>query len=441
MPERSQRQVTSTLDQFSLEPVPRPPLPSVLGGRGDPCREPCGSLQQLLDKLDGDDALVARLLVMREVEDVVGRHRKELDAGCGTVIDTHGATQSALRELGTFRTMADPSAARRRVEAVEARHAGDGAEDRRRRRPWESWLPWAVIGGAAVFETWFFGQIFRYLAGVDASTSEGRIALIIAYLPGAMLAAALVLAGTLAGEWLGRRKHAREGRPEQDLPKPVSWLALPFVGVLLLIVGFLAWARAQFVERVGEAQAFLAQGAAGTDGGAFPEWAVVLLMVTVTVAAIGVKAVSYNPFADSADAAAAELETALEEYASQCERVEQALVALEQAWDRLRGSLLSSLDAVQHRWVVLQRAWPADGGPGPDEFPSQRAVPPDNPVGEQAVSGLPEVDGLLVWLEQTPNPMPALGPLRHAWLVLSERPPDPLRARFRELVDELDRGL
>jgi hypothetical protein len=429
------------MDQFSLEPLP-PSLPGG-GSHDDPCHRPCGLFRHLLDKLANDDRLATRLLIMREVELLLNRYQPDLDAGRAALVSAHGAALGALRALGTFVTLGEPAASARSLQRVESRHAGDGAEDRRRRPPWPRWLPWTVLVAAGVFETWFFGQIFRFLAGVDFSTTEGKATVLIAYLPGLLLAVALLLAGSLMGEQLIRRKHAKEGWPAGDMARPTWELALPLVLVLLAVVGALAWARARFLGAVNAAQSAFAQGQAGSVSGGdiFPEWAVIVLIMMVTVAAIGMKAAAHNPFANSADEARRDLDTILKKSAGQCAEVEHALLELERAWDDVRGTLLLALNAVQDRWVMLLRAWPEERQPEDGDPRWESAVPPDHPATSATGSALPDVDRSLAWLERTPEPLPALGPLRHARQVLLERPPDPLWVEFRRLVSDLDNQL
>ncbi|MGH8905551.1 MAG: hypothetical protein ACRD0K_03305 [Egibacteraceae bacterium] len=361
---------------------------------------------------------------MHDIGKLLQRWGPELERRRTTVIAAHDAAQHSLIELRRLRTLGEAAEARSAVTAVEQRHADDGPEDRRHRL-WPAWIPWALVGGAGLFETWFFGQIFRFVNNVDTSTIPGRIGALIAYLPGLMLAATVALAGTLLGEPFARWKDRKEGRPTATgEPRPIWWVAAPFAACLLVVVGLLALARAQFL-----------QGTAA-EANLVPEWSIILLLLLVTVGAVVVKAVTHNPFAASAKRAERDLGRAYKLYQELQKEADRSLTELRLAWHDLLAMYLQVRDGVQNIAVIRLSAWPEQSRPLVDA--SVNGVAPHAPRVKPADPLHSSVDDLLAGLERAADPQPALGLLVHAEQVLAQCRPEPLDKEHRELIDELD---
>lgn len=412
------------MDPYSLEPLPLPPsLP--LGDEDDEPR-PCSLLQHLRDRGAHDDSLTARLWAMHDIGKHLHRWRPELERRRTTVVAAHEAAQSSLSELRRLSTLGEAMNAQAAVAAVEQRHANDGAEDRRHRL-WPAWIPWAVVVGAGIFETWFFGQIFRFVSNVDASTIPGRIGALISYLPGLMLAATVALAGTLLGEPFARWKDRKEGRPTAE-PRPIWWVAAPFAACLLVVVGLLSLARAQFL-----------QGTRAEEANLVPEWSLILLMLMVTVGAVVVKAVTHNPFAASAERAERNLEKAYKVYRELQKEVDKRLTELRVAWHELQAIYLESRSGVQNIAVVRLYAWPSEQNRRSVDALGNGMVPrvPSLELADPLYH--PSVDDMLTGLEQTADPQPALGLLLHAEQVLVRYHPEPLDEERRKLIDDIDK--
>ncbi|MGH8931049.1 MAG: hypothetical protein ACRDZO_10605 [Egibacteraceae bacterium] len=397
-------------DPYSLEPLPLPPwLP--LGDLDDDPR-PCSLLRHLRDMGVKDDRVAARLWAVHDIGKLLKRWGPELERRRSAVITAFEAAQASLAELRRLRTLGEAADARRAVTVLERRHAGDGPEDRRSRL-WPAWVPWVVVGGAGLFETWFFGQIFRFVSNVDTSTVAGRIGALVSYVPGMMLAVTVALAGALLGEPLVRWKDKKEGRPTAE-PRPIWWVAAPFAVCLLVVVGLLALARANFLRGTEEASLV-------------PEWSVILLMLMVTVGAVVVKAVTHNPFAATARRAQRDLDEAYKTYQVVQDEVGERLAAHKVAWHGLQAVYLEVRGGVQNIAVVRSYAYPPGSGGAP-------RIPP---VGQGDLLRLGAED-MLAQLEQTADPQPALGLLSHVEHVLANCRPEPLDQERRALVDEID---
>jgi hypothetical protein len=229
------------------------------------------------EELDNQEAHALLRARRRAARDL--RHRQPAMARQNRrVIEAHGALESALVPLRAL------------AESGElARATRDHAKARDRDAPspplWLRIVQWPVIIAAGAFDTWFFTEIFQEIN--LGNSGAGRLETLVSAAPGLVLTAGLVVAGYgvsgAAYRLMRAHEHAQRGRTGWRRRLAAVWpwllrLALP--ALLILVTGVWGVIRTLDTER---ATALL------------PARPVALLLVTLAVCAISVKAAAYDP--------------------------------------------------------------------------------------------------------------------------------------------------
>ncbi|MFF9864245.1 hypothetical protein ACF1G0_02270 [Streptomyces sp. NPDC013953] len=432
--------------------------------RGIPCHHGCGCDVRHLVKsarqgperepehLDNGEMRML-LRAARDVAELLSRNRAPLAAARARAIGTYARAEDAVHRLARFEAAATLRAARTAHDTVEARHAEDGAHDRRRREMWIRLLRWPVIGAMAVFDAWYFMQVFQYLAVSDEDVSPAEQA--VSFLPGVVLALALMLSGhSLAGPLYRGRELLRAAGKRRPVLALAGSLALPVLYLLAVLFTVTVWAG-------------LRAGDTGAGGGAVegtryaPGWVAVLMLV-LAITAVAMKVVAHNPYADSAAEARRGLLRARMTYAVLVRRTGDALREHDRAWSdlcALRDELAS------HVRLESMRVWEAailtarmfhgqaghlpptlaalgpgtePGGTGPSG-PEPGSRPRIEPGGTAAQA--PTAAWMAPLFSGVVEPPPELGPLVEAHRITVTCAPDGLRARRTELIGRIDRQL
>ncbi|MFD5033129.1 hypothetical protein ACFWM0_22320 [Streptomyces sp. NPDC058405] len=368
------------------------------------------------------------LRAAREVAELVGHNREQLAAARARTIGAHARTEEAIQALARFEAMASLRTARTAQEVVEARHVEDGAHDRRRRELWIRVLRWPVIAAMAVFDAWYFMQVFQYLTVSDAAVS--LVERTVSFLPGVVLALGLMLSGHTIAAPLHRVReqlHAmRERRPVLALLGSLGPPALYLVAVLTTVA---VWALLRARDT--------AVGDGDIEGARFaPGW-VALLMLVLAITAVAMKVVAYNPYADSAAEARRSLLRARMTYALLVRRMGAALHKHERAWSdlcALRDELASHVRLESMRvWeaaILTARMLHGQAGHLP---PSPAALP------GRTEAQVPTVAWMEPLFSGVVEPPPELGPLVEAHRITVTCAPAELRDRRTELISRIDR--
>lgn len=378
--------------------------------------------------------LQARVLVEQRVRDRVAA----LDEARERLHDAHAAAASDLGVLATFAARGRLDRARLAVEEVEAYHAADGPQDRRQRLAHPG-VPIAIAIAAGLFESALFARFLLAAIALE-NRQPNPLELLTAYTPGVILAVLLWITGRQLGEAIARHKERREARGAGS-PRPVWRFAVPLAVALLMVVWFLAAARAAFLAQIQQdrAAAELVVGgdpdegealSTGQDGDGFGQRPIVVLLLTVTVGAMAVNAGLHNPWADNADRAQRDLDRAVDHYESMRTSADDAVNETEKAWDNLRGVLVEAREDVEHvavdRWLRF-----------PPPAPAQPLEAAGNGATELGLP-LPPVGDVLAAVGRMADPQPGLGPLWHAERLLVERHPRNLIGHRDALVAQLD---
>ncbi|MEV7869031.1 hypothetical protein AB0P17_23715 [Streptomyces sp. NPDC088124] len=408
--------------------------------RGIPCHHGCGcDIRHLVksaehgperdpEHLDnGEMRLLLR--AAREVGELVGHNREQLAAARARTIDAHARTEEALQSLARFEAAASLRTTRAAQEAVELRHAEDGAHDRRRRELWIRALRWPVIAAMAVFDAWYFMQVFQYL-----TTSEEAVSAVeqtVSFLPGVVLALALMLSGHAIAAPLHRvRERLRalhDRRPGLSL---LGALALPVLYLAAVLSTVTVWAVLRARDTgVGEE----------VEGARYaPGWVAVLMLV-LAITAVAMKIVAHNPYADSAAEARRDLLRARLTYALLVRRAGDALRRHERAWSdlcALRDELASQVRLESMRvWeaaILTARMFHGQAG----HIPPAPAAPPGG-----AAAQAPTAAWVAPLFSGVVEPPPELGPLVEAHRIAATCAPAELRARRTELISRIDAQL
>ncbi|MFJ2554860.1 MULTISPECIES: hypothetical protein [unclassified Streptomyces] len=407
--------------------------------QGFPCHHGCGcDIRHLVKSAEQgperapehlDNGEMRMLLrAAREVADLVSHNREQLAAARARTIGAHARTEEAVQALARFEAMASLRTARAAQETVEARHAEDGAHDRRRRELWIRVLRWPVIAAMAVFDAWYFMQVFQYLTVNEAAVSLAEQT--VSFLPGVVLALALMLSGYTIAAPLHRvreRLHAlRECRPVLAL---LGSLSLPALYLLTVLTTVTVWA----LLRARDA------GVGDVEGARFaPGW-VALLMLVLAITAVAMKIVAYNPYADSAVEARRGLLRARMTYALLVRRAGAALRKHERAWSdlcALRDELASQVRLESMRvWeaaILTARMFHGQAG----HIPPAPAV-----LLEGTEASAPTAAWMAPLFSGVVEPPPELGPLVEAHRITVTCTPAELRERRTELISRIDRQL
>jgi hypothetical protein len=366
----------------------------------------------------------------------------QIDAALDVLADRAAEAEGLLHALASFtssRQLADAHAAKRRV--ID-RHAEDGPEDRRHRPRWVRWLAWPTVLAAAAYDTWFFAAVFRVL--LDASDKPSDIGFWLSLLPGVMLTIALLVSAYWIAQaaqrandlierrlersrWWSRAIGKLTGRPPKittrtadNLPWPRWWRGGLFgaftIGTLAL------WA----VIRGGNAlQQQLDPSAPPAQT---PPLSVALLLLLFSVAAIAIKILDHNPFADTDQKASADLARAQEQHTTLVGSTRTALAAQGKAKAHAEG-LVDGLAERAHRsldeaFAAIMRERAGHGLAG-DEAP---------PFATRLRSGVLDRVALFTNL---PEPPINLGPIRRARNQLAIYD----LAAARQIVDRLENEL
>jgi hypothetical protein len=334
-----------------------------------------------------------------------------LDAACDEVVEAYRAAQLSIDAVVRYTASGSAALARDAADRVARRHARDGPEDRRRRPVWP-WLGWATVALAATFDSTFVGNLVQRVLGVDS----GSLTYYLAYLPGVGMALCLYVAGTVLGAQLFRRRsrvERRSGREADDVPPPR--LFGPVVGTVA-IVGLLG--TGAYVRAVlgGEGFADLAD----------LQPVFVILLVLTSIAAVAVKALSHNPFADSARDARGQTERATREATALVEQARASQSRHARTWVRLRSTIASAegnarrvLEQACAR--ILEDRWHRGAG-GPLQLPLALPRWPRDPDEPYPDAALPVLEFEL---------------LDHARVIAQRYHPDRLDRTLTEVVDLL----
>jgi hypothetical protein len=407
----------SVVSQFSLEPRA---YPLCLGSPQCPAekRSTCRCLiDHLAEQARGDAVATAHLLAVNDSKGVIDRARRELSSRGDALVAASSAAEAGLRRLDTFLRQERIIAACRAQIPIAARHEADGAHNRRQRLLPKRWIPDILIGLAAVFDTLFFSNLFRFLLNVDTETPWGRVATLVSYIPGAVLAFSLLITGLWLGEAVELWRIRRSGWPDAErAPRPEWFLPLGLLLLVLTTVGAAAWARPLFLQPLVEASDRLGT-APGESTGGIPTWVIVLLLLMLTVTAIATKVMARNSYADDAEAAEKLQRETQEKYTALLTTAEQSVLAHEQRWQDFRGSVYAVISDVEDLWAAA--AWHH---------------------GADVTEPRERWENYLAWrlVQHTPYPPPAFGAVLSAVDTLRQYPFDPPKSKLKELTAQAD---
>ncbi|MFI6496737.1 hypothetical protein [Nonomuraea typhae] len=183
---------------------------------------------------------------------------------------------------------------------AEGGEVGRAVQDRRRlreervtagvpQRPlWVRVIVWPTIIAVGAFDTWYFQSIFqRFVGNTDVSWREQ----VITFAPGLALTVGIVVGGALLGGPVSRaaRLHGARQRKRAGFRRAAAailhWamrLALPLL--LIVLIGGWALYRVQDVND-------------GPLSRPLPPDLITILMVTLTLSAMALKIVAYDPYA------------------------------------------------------------------------------------------------------------------------------------------------
>jgi hypothetical protein len=367
------------------------------------------------------------LRAAREVAELVGSNREQLAVARARTIDAHARAEEAIQALARFEVAASLRRSRAAHQAVEARHADDGAHDRRRREMWIRMLRWPVIVAMAVFDAWYFMQVFQYLtvSNDDVSLIEQTVSV----LPGVVLALALMLSGHAVAAPLHRiREQVRALRERRPALSLLASLSLPVLYLIAVLFTVTVWAVLR-ARDTGDDMA--------TASGRYAPGYVAVLMLVLAITAVAMKVVAHNPYADSAAEARRALLRAKLTYGWLVRRCGTALRDHERAWSdlcALRDELASHVRLESMRvWeaaILTARMYHGQAG----NRPPVPAVPSDEADPQTVARVAPLFTGVA-------EPPPELGPLVEANRVAVTCAPADLRARRDELISRINSQL
>jgi hypothetical protein len=272
-----------------------------------------------------------------------------VDAANNEMIGKWSTAMAAVDVIVRLRSVRAVAAASRDQTSVIQEHANDGPEDRRRRPMWKPMI-WIILGIAAVFDASFVGNVMQRILHVGPH----QVMYWLAYLPGVGLAMCLLGSGTMLAEHLFRRRTriARRlslprlnplivlrrvfwawrpeevTRAENDLPWSRLFAPLLFLGATLGLLGVLAYVRAAIAPDVGVL--------------ADMEPAFVVLLMLLSIAAITVKVLAHNPYADRSERSAQSLKKITAVARTAVDRARQRASEHAQSWNLLQSSIAAS---------------------------------------------------------------------------------------------------
>ncbi|WP_158712375.1 hypothetical protein [Streptomyces sp. NRRL F-5135] len=386
------------------------------------------------------------LRATREVAELVSHNREQLATARARTIGAHARTEVAVQALARFEAVASLRTARAAQEAVEARHADDGARDRRRREPWIRMLRWPVIAAMAVFDAWYFMRVFQYLTSSEEAVSP--VEQTVSFLPGVVLALALMLSGhTIAAPLHRLREWLHTFRESRPVLVTLGSLAPPVLYLAAVLTTVTVWALLRARDT--------GAGAEDIEGARYaPGW-VALLMLVLAITAVAMKIVAYNPYADSAAEARRGLLRARIAYALLVRRAGAALQAHEKVWSdlcALRDELASHVRLESMRvWeaaILTARMMHGQAGhlpPAPAALSGAVFGTAPGQTAERATAEAEAQAPTVAWMEPlfsgVVEPPPELGPLVEAHRIALDYAPVVLRDRRMELISRIDRQL
>ncbi|GAA3621668.1 hypothetical protein GCM10022223_43200 [Kineosporia mesophila] len=412
------------MEQFSLEPRLTPNCAaSPLCGVQEACV--CLSLNDHLSReTEGDVLGTAQILARRDSAEIVAKARADLQNQTRALVEAKTRAGATLSDLAWFLRTQQVRIAVEKAEETERRYAGDGAYNRRRRHAWPRWLPIdIVVVLIAVFDTWFIGTVFATVFDIDASTAAGKWQLPLAYLPGAVLVAALITTGVWLGESVARWREGRQGWADADTIPKVEWIVPGiFTAALFFTVFLIASARESFISAAANDEAVLA---GGTSPGAsyISSDALIWLFTMITVLAIGVKVAHHNVHAESQAAADEERLRSEQTLQAVLGPARSATEAHELRWGELWEALASVVSSVNDIWS------------SEDWFRRHRGTP-DQP-GTQG-PGSADAGAMAALTRSMPDPPPAFGPILHGWQALERSPWQESARRLEDLQREAE---
>ena len=238
-----------------------------------------------LDNLEAHALLYAK----NQGSQLVQRHADRLNAQRERLISAYHAADASLSELRAVVRAEELGAAVRGLRRVKEARIESGSSP----PPlWLRALAWPTIIAVGLFDTWYFKGVFQQFVGnTDISALEEVLTL----LPGFALTVGLLISGTILGGpvYRARRTHHERQRNRTGLARALAGLvfwAFRLTLPALLVLCALVWA----VQRTREANAALGQ-AGDVPYLELPTDFVAILIVTLTLCALALKIVAYNP--------------------------------------------------------------------------------------------------------------------------------------------------
>ncbi|GGM71539.1 hypothetical protein GCM10010106_17320 [Thermopolyspora flexuosa] len=246
-----------------------------------PARRP-----EQLDNLEAHALLYAK----NQGSQLVQRHADRLNAQRERLIGAYHAAEASLTELRALVHAEELGAAVRELRRVTEARIESGA------KPPPLWLralAWPTVIAVGLFDTWYFKGVFQQFVGnTDISALEEVLTL----LPGFALTVGLLISGTILGGpvYRARRTHHERQLRRTGLARGLAGLAYWVFRLTLpamLVICALVWA----VQRTREANASLGQ-AGDVPYLELPTDFVAILILTLTLCALALKIVAYDPF-------------------------------------------------------------------------------------------------------------------------------------------------
>ncbi|GHH71859.1 hypothetical protein GCM10017673_26020 [Streptosporangium violaceochromogenes] len=374
-----------------------------------------------LDNVESHALLEAKNRAAR----LVRRHAGEMDAGRRRLIERH---QKALAALDRLRTIVEGGGAGGAVRALERLHAERARTSTPRRPLWLRIIMLPTVVAVGAFDTWYFRDIFqKFVGNADISGLEQVLTLF----PGLTLTIGIVIAGTVLGGPLHRaaRLHAERQAGREGIRRALAgvgpWLLrLLLPGMLLLVAA--SWA----VYRAREANLTSAQEAGEVTQLALPVDFVTILIVTLTLCALALKIVAYDPYAAEESAARRRDRVTRLLVAWHLRRTATRVTGNALAWSdlcALRDDLVSGISeryGDAYRFMMYARGFHEKAG----------SLPPTFSTGERGPSLReriqPELTGVV-------GPEPDFGALRQVEEAIENHRPHSLQEETARLRDRL----
>lgn len=280
--------------------------------------------------------------------------QRDIKPRCDRMVQAFWAAEQELEELRRFTERRAAARATAGVERVSRRHAQDGPEDRRQQPKWVTpWLIWPVFVASAVYDTVFIGDSMQQMLDAAPWTFE----YFVSYLPGLGIMVGLLVTAHLLAVAHTRRRDRLERRPVRtfffrfkrerkadDLGWPMWAFPLIFGTFVLGTLGAWAQIRAWISSADSDKQ----------DVTQYHSYSVALLLL-LSVSAIALRMLAYNPFAVSSKAADARMAEALGSAQRLRDGATQRISAHAQAWAGVQAALAGAKSEAE-RFVDAGRA-------------------------------------------------------------------------------------